>query len=277
MDQFSHAGRVRRQRQRAKSRLPAVEDRRYSNGVADYLLIDISNSFTKLAFATRRKLFKPKRIETPRLSTAALKRIVRNRRIDRVVVCSVVPKKNAVVRSIAKGSKVLWLAAKVNLGVGIDYPNPKAIGADRLANAAAVAALYGCPAIVVDFGTAVTFDIVSARKKYIGGVIAPGLESMTNFLYQRTALLPKLSLKEPRSAIGRSTLEAMRAGAVIGYRGLVREIIARIKAERFGRQKVKVIATGGYAALIAAQLAEIDAVRPNLTLEGLRIVANLNR
>ena len=170
----------------------------------------------------------------------------------------------------------MWLTPQVQLGVGIDYPNPKKIGADRLANAAAVAAIYGCPAIVVDFGTAVTFDIVSAQRKYIGGVIAPGLESMTNFLYQRTALLPKLSLQEPRSAVGRSTIEAMRSGAVIGYRGLVREIIARIKAERFPGKKVHVIATGGYADLIAGRLREIDAVHPNLTLEGLRIVANLN-
>jgi type III pantothenate kinase len=100
---------------------------------------------------------------------------------------------------------------------------------------------------------------------------------MTNFLYQRTALLPKLSLKEPRSAVGRSTIEAMRSGAVIGYRGLVREIISKIKAERFPRKKVHVVATGGYAGLIGARLKEIDSVRPNLTLEGLRIVANLNR
>ncbi len=192
------------------------------------------------------------------------------------VVCSVVPKKNTIVRRAAKGSRILWLTPQIKLGVGIDYPNPKTIGADRLANAAAVAALYGCPAIVVDFGTAVTFDIVSAERKYIGGVIAPGLESMTNFLYQRTALLPKLSLKEPRSAVGRSTIEAMRSGAVIGYRGLVREIINRIKAERFPRRKVHVIATGGYADLIAKRLGEIDSVHPNLTLEGLRIVANLN-
>ena len=180
------------------------------------------------------------------------------------------------VRKAAPGSRILWLTPQVQLGVGIDYPNPKKIGADRLANAAAVAAIYGCPAIVVDFGTAVTFDIVSAQRKYIGGVIAPGLESMTNFLYQRTALLPKLSLQEPRSAVGRSTIEAMRSGAVIGYRGLVREIIAKITAERFPRKKVHVIATGGYADLIAARLHEIDAVHPNLTLEGLRIVANLN-
>lgn len=170
----------------------------------------------------------------------------------------------------------MWLTPKIELGVGIDYPNSKEIGADRLANAVAVATFYGCPAIVVDFGTAVTFDIVSAQRKYIGGVIAPGLEAMTNFLYRRTALLPKLSMKEPRSAVGKSTIEAMRAGAVIGYRGLVREIIARIKAERFPRQKVHVIATGGYADLIAKRLAEIDSVHPNLTLEGLRIVANLN-
>jgi type III pantothenate kinase len=245
-------------------------------GATNYLLIDISNSFTKLAFATRRRILKPMRIPTANLTAATLQRFVRRRKIEIFVVCSVVPKKNGVVRKAAKRSRVLWLTPRVELGVGIDYPNPKTIGADRLANAAAVAALYGCPAIVVDFGTAVTFDIVSAQRKYVGGVIAPGLESMTNFLYQRTALLPKLSLKEPRSTVGRSTIEAMRSGAVIGYRGLVREIIARIKAERFRGKKVHVIATGGYADLIAARLPEIDAVHPNLTLEGLRIVANLN-
>jgi type III pantothenate kinase len=242
----------------------------------NYLLIDISNSFTKLAFATRRRIAKPVRITTERFSRAALQRFLKQRKIDIVVVCSVVPKKNIVVRKAAKRTKILTLTPRIRLGVGIDYPNPKTIGADRLANAAAVAALYGCPAIVVDFGTAVTFDIVSTQRKYVGGVIAAGLESMTNFLYQRTALLPKLSLKEPRSAVGRSTIGAMRSGAVIGYRGLVREIIARIKAERFPRKKVHVIATGGYADLIAARLHEIDAVHPNLTLEGLRIVANLN-
>jgi len=242
----------------------------------NYLLIDISNSFTKLAFANRRRISKPARIQTPKLTAASLRRILRRYKIDIIVVSSVVPKKNAVVRAAAKGSRILWVTPQIKLGVGIDYPKPKEIGADRLANAAAVAAFYGCPAIVVDFGTAVTFDIVSAKRKYMGGVIAPGLEAMTNFLYRRTALLPKISMKEPRSAVGRSTIEAMRAGAVIGYRGLVREIIARIKAERFPRQKVHVVATGGYADLIAKRLGEIDSVRPNFTLEGLRIVANLN-
>jgi type III pantothenate kinase len=243
---------------------------------ARYLLIDISNSFTKLAFATETRILKPSKLPTENFNARLLWNALRRRKIDRIIVSSVVPAKNPEVEKATGAVPVLWLNWRTKIGVGIDYPNPKTIGADRLANAAAVAALYGCPAIVVDFGTAVTFDIVSGRRKYIGGVIAPGLEAMTNFLYQRTALLPKLSLKEPRSAVGRSTIEAMRSGAVIGYRGLVREIISRIKSERFPRQKAHVIATGGYADLIAKRLSEIDSVYTNLTLEGLRIVGNLN-
>jgi type III pantothenate kinase len=128
----------------------------------------------------------------------------------------------------------------------------------------------------VDFGTAVTFDVVSSERSYIGGVIAPGLEAMTNYLYQRTALLPRLSLKEPHRAVGKSTVEAMRAGAIFGYRGLVREILARIRAEQFSRKKIAVVATGGYARLVAGQLPEVGMIHPHLTLEGLRIVGNLN-
>jgi type III pantothenate kinase len=242
----------------------------------NYLLIDVSNSFTKIARATRRRISKATRIPTQKLTATSLKRLLRSHRLDLIAVSSVVPKKNAIIRTAARGRRILWLTPDVELGVGIEYPKPKEIGADRLANAIAVAEFYGVPAIVVDFGTAVTFDIVSVKRKYIGGVIAPGLEAMTSFLYRRTALLPRLSMKEPRSAIGKSTTEAMRAGAVLGYRGLVREIISRIKSERFPRQKVHVVATGGYAGLIAKGLGEIDSVHPNLTLEGLRILANLN-
>jgi type III pantothenate kinase len=242
----------------------------------DYLLIDISNSFTKLAFASKTRLARSRRIATNEFTASYLRRLLKKRKLGMLVVCSVVPKKNREITKAAGKTKILWLSARSKLGVGIDYPAPKTIGADRLANAAAVAVLYGWPAIVVDFGTAVTFDIISERKSYIGGVIAPGLEAMTNFLYQRTALLPKLSLREPPSAIGRSTIGAMRSGAIHGYRGLVCEIIARIKAERFARRRVKVVATGGYARLIAARLPGIQAIHPDLTLEGLRVVANLN-
>jgi len=244
---------------------------------SDYLLIDISNSYAKFAFASRTRVSAPARIATKKLSSSVVGALLARRTVRKVVVSSVVPAKNSTISKAAKKkAKVLWLDWKLNLGVGIDYPEPKSIGADRLANAAAVAELYGSPAVVVDFGTAVTFDIVSERRTYVGGVIAPGLEAMTNFLYQRTALLPRISLKEPRNAVGKSTLEAMLSGAVFGYRGLIKEILARIKAEQFPRKKVYVIATGGYAWLIARDLPEIGVIRPHLTLEGLRVVANLN-
>lgn len=243
----------------------------------DYLLMDVSNSFTKVAFSSSKRMQRPSRIPTERLTSKSLVALLAGRSVRTIVVCSVVPAKNREIKRAAGAAKIIWLNARIRLGVGIDYPTPSTIGADRLANAAAVAVLHGAPAIVVDFGTAVTFDIVAANKTYIGGVIAPGLESMTNFLYQRTALLPKLSLREPRRAVGKSTIEAMRAGAIYGYRGLVREIIERIKEQEFGRRQVTVVATGGYARLIARKLPVIDIVDENLTLQGLRIVGNLNR
>ena len=243
--------------------------------MTDYLLVDISNSYVKLAFASSKRIGQPTRLPTIKLTAAAMRRILGKRKIGTIVVSSVVPKKNKAIAAAAGLTRTLFLTPKLDLGVGIDYPAPRSIGADRLANAAAVAQLYGYPAIVVDFGTAVTFDVVSAGGDYVGGVIAPGLEAMTNFLYQRTALLPKLTLREPTRAIGKTTRDAMMSGAVLGYRGLVREILIRLTAENFPR-KPRLIATGGYAQLIARKLPEIEAVHPNLTLEGLRIIANRN-
>jgi len=219
----------------------------------------------------------PTRIPTSVLSSSVVAKFLRRRQVKKVVVSSVVPTKNSAISKAAHNkTQVLWLDSKLKLGITIDYPKPESIGADRLANVVAVAELYGSPAIVVDFGTAATFDVVSEGCRYIGGVIAPGLESMTNFLYERTALLPKLSLKEPRRVVGKSTLEAMRAGAIFGYRGLVREILTRLKAERFPRKKIAIVATGGYARLVAKQVPEVAVIHPQLTLEGLRIVGNLN-
>ncbi|MGE5214042.1 MAG: type III pantothenate kinase [Nitrospirota bacterium] len=244
---------------------------------SDYLLIDISNSFAKIAFASRERVSNPARIPTAKLSIKVVAEFLSQRQVTKLVVSSVVPTKNSIVSKAALNkAQLLWLDWKLKLGLTIDYPKPESIGADRLANVAAVAKLYGCPTIVVDFGTAVTFDVVSTGRRYIGGVIAPGLEAMTNYLYQRTALLPRLTLKEPHRAVGKSTLEAMRSGIVFGYRGLVREILAQIKAEQFARRKIAVVATGGYAQLIASQMPEVAVVHPHLTLEGLRIVGNLN-
>lgn len=259
----------------------------------DYLLIDISNSFTKVVASSRDALAgEPARIPTAKLTAAALRQALGDREIRRgVVLSSVVPGAEPAVGAFCEELRALaWtrrlpkprlikVSHKIKVGVAIDYPKPATIGADRLANAAAVAALYGAPAIVVDFGTAVTFDIVAAPKRaptYAGGVIAPGLESMTDYLYQRTALLPRIDLTEPVRAIGRSTVEAMLAGAIYGYRGLVRQILEEIRREMKIGRMLHIVATGGYADLIAERLPEVQQVHPNLTLEGLRIIGNLN-
>ena len=244
---------------------------------SDYLLIDVSNSYAKIAFASKQRVSKPAQISTAKLSSGVIAEFLGRRQVKKLVVSSVVPTKNSAISKAAQNkAQVLWLDWKLKLGVAIDYPKPDSIGADRLANAAAIASFYGWPAIVVDFGTAATFDVISEEGSYIGGAIAPGLEAMTNYLYQRTALLPRLSLREPHRAVGKSTGAAMRSGAIFGYRGLVREILTRIKAEQFSRKKVAIVATGGYARLIASQVPEIAVIHPHLTLEGLRIVGNLN-
>lgn len=241
-----------------------------------FLLVDVSNSFTKLALATPAKLLQVKKIPTRELSANSLKKAIGSWDFDGAVISSVVPKTKKALRKFLGKKKTLHVGPDLNLGVGIDYPKPESIGADRLANAASVVALVGAPAIVVDFGTAVTFDIISPAKKYVGGVIAPGLQVMTEYLYQRTALLPRIDLTEPVAAVGKSTRSAMMAGAIFGYRGLVRQILAEIRRELGIRSGLKVVATGGYAELIAAKLPEIEKVHPNLTLEGLRVIAVLN-
>jgi len=184
-----------------------------------------------------------------------------------------VPKKTAVFRNLF-GNRMLEVTPDLDLGVGIDFSEPQGIGADRLSNAVGVTTRYGSPAIVVDFGTALTFDIISSEGVYEGGVIAPGLGAMTDYLYQRTALLPKIDLEEPVSVIGKTTKDAMLAGAIYGYRGLVRQIVTEIVAKLEG--KVRIIATGSYANLIAAKLPELQIVDLDLTLEGLRVIALRN-
>ena len=155
-------------------------------------------------------------------------------------------------------------------GIGIDYPKPQTIGPDRLANAMAARRRFGAPVVVVDFGTAVTFDIVDRRGNYIGGIIAPGLEVMTDYLHEKTALLPRIKIRDVQALVGKNTEQAMLIGAVHGYRGLIRELVAQIKRALHCRD-LPVVATGGYARLIAAKLPEITAVAPLLTLEGLRL------
>jgi type III pantothenate kinase len=243
---------------------------------ADFLLIDNSNSFTKFALGWKDRLGASRKLPTKDLTAAAVKRTLGRWRWKAVVLSSVVPEKGELLAKILSATPLLRVSSKIELGVGIEYPKPHTIGADRLANAAGAFVMFGAPVVVVDFGTAVSFDIISAAGRYVGGVIAPGLEAMTDYLHQRTALLPKITLLEPPSAIGKSTKHAMLAGAVYGYRGLVRQILKEIAEDLGDPPNLRVAATGGYAELIAAGLPEIGTLEPHLTLEGLRIIAGLN-
>lgn len=243
-----------------------------------YLLINNNNSRTKLALASKVGLLDHRVIDTAGLTRQAIIDEVHGWHFENIVLASVVPEKAILIReAFSGGCPILEISHQVNLGITVDFPDPSTIGADRLANAAAVMAIHDvAPAIVVDFGTAVTFDIISPERAYIGGVIAPGLDVMTDYLHARTALLPKIDIAEPPAAIGKSTVDAMLSGAVHGYRGLVKEILVQIGAELKSQQVPMIVATGGYAELIAKGLPEINSVEPGLTLEGLRIIGNLN-
>ena len=236
------------------------------------LLIDISNSFTKLALTDGSTFGERHTVPTRDLNRAALRDLYAGQKFDRVVLSSVVPKHNPLIGETWSVPLVL-VDHESPLGVGIDYPDPPTIGADRLANAAAVSALYSCPAIVVDFGTAATFDLISRDKNYVGGVIAPGLDMMGDYLAGKTALLPRLRHWKKVDVLGKSTMHAMQAGAYFGYLGMVREILGELRESVFPDTRPLVIATGGYSSLIADELPEIETTDPDLTLQGLRCIA----
>lgn len=242
------------------------------------LLFDIGNTNTHVGLANGQRVVRHTDIPTTAWlagkAAKQLKSFVGAAKLEGAAICSVVPRATPKIQAMVRA---LWKLRAVVLtpttlrGVGIDYPRPNTIGPDRLANAVAARHRFGAPSVVVDFGTAVTFDVVDARGNYVGGIIAPGLAAMTDYLHEKTALLPRIQIREVKSPVGKSTEHAMLVGAVLGYRGLVRELIAELKREL----KVKllpVVATGGYAKLIAAKLPAISAVEMNLTLEGLRLV-----
>lgn len=240
------------------------------------LLIDIGNTHTHLGLARGERITRQTNLRTPDWSeahgAARLARFLRETPLAGAALCSVVPRATPLVRATLRRLRTVdcrVLTHRNVTGLGIDYPRPATIGPDRLANALAARDEFGAPVLVVDFGTAVTFDVVNRRGDYIGGIIAPGLAAMTDYLHEKTALLPRITIREPRSVIGRSTREAMLVGAVHGYRGLVRELVVELKRE-LGARELPIAATGGYAGLIAAKLPEITAVRPLLTLDGLR-------
>lgn len=169
----------------------------------------------------------------------------------------------------------LVVDAGVKTGVRIRFEDPKAVGADRVADAVAVQHLYGGPACVVDFGTATTFDAVSKEGDYMGGAIAPGIGIASEALFQRTSKLPRVDLARPPSAIGRNTVFALQSGLLFGHVGLVEGMVARFRAEL--GEEMKVIGTGGLVEIFAGETPVIQHIAPWLTLDGLRIIWELNR
>jgi type III pantothenate kinase len=163
----------------------------------------------------------------------------------------------------------------VKTGVRIRYEDPRAVGADRVADAVAVQQLYGGPACVVDFGTATTFDGISKEGDYLGGAIAPGIGIAAEALFLRTAKLPRVELKRPPTAIGRNTVHAMQSGLLFGYASLVEGMVSRFRSEL--GPEMKVIGTGGLADVLAKETPVLKIIAPWLTLDGLRIIWDLNK
>ncbi len=198
--------------------------------------------------------------------------------IEGAALCSVVPPLTGTFEELCQRYfhiSPLVVEAGVKTGVHIRMDNPREVGTDRIVNATAAHHLYRGPVIIVDLGTATTFDVVSKEGDYLGGVIAPGIAIAAEALFTRTAALPRVELVRPMHAIGTNTVAAMQSGIIFGYVGLVEGIIVRIQREL--GEKAMVVATGGYAGLIARETAVIDEINPNLTLVGLRLIYLMNK
>jgi type III pantothenate kinase len=196
----------------------------------------------------------------------------------RVCICSVIPAITGEYEVMAQrlfGARALVVDHELRSGVRLDVPDPSSIGADRIANAAAVVD-GSLPAIVVDLGTATTFDVVRPGKRYVGGVIAPGIRTSAEDLFRRAAKLPKVEIRRPRRCIGRTTEESIRSGVYFGAVAAIDGIVRRLQTE-LGRKPARVIATGGLAALVAQESETIMAVDEALTLRGLQRIERLNR
>jgi len=253
------------------------------------LAVDIGNTNIVLGVYRGRELLHHFRLSTARQSTVdEYGVLIHNlfhmsdlsiKDIEGVIISSVVPPLVQVIVDMCVkyiGQDPLLVGPGIKTGLNLRYENPREVGADRIVNAVAAIEQYKCPLVVVDFGTATTFDCIDAGANYLGGAIVPGLGISTEALYQRASKLPRIELEKPKKVIGRNTVHAMQAGIIFGYAGQVEGIVRRIKVEMNAPQ-LKVIATGGLASLIAGETECIDEVNPMLTLEGLRIIYDRNK
>lgn len=252
------------------------------------LAVDIGNTNIVIGLYKMRELITNWRVSTNRASTAdeygiLFRQLLSYAGIDRqlvdaAVISSVVPPLGPVMREAMSrffGVDALLVGPGIRTGMSIRYEDPREVGADRIVNAVAAFEKYGGPAIVVDFGTATTFDAISKSGEYLGGAIAPGIGISTEALFERAAKLPRVEIARPRSAIGKNTISSMQSGILFGFAGQVDELVRRIGRELGDRPRV--IATGGLADFIARETSTIEHVDPWLTLEGLRIIYERNQ
>jgi type III pantothenate kinase len=199
-------------------------------------------------------------------------------KVTGVTLCGVVP---PLLRPFVElcqkylNAEPLVVEAGVKTGMRLSMDNPREVGPDRVVNAVAAQNLYGKPVIIIDLGTATTFDVVSREGDYLGGVIAPGIGISIEALFTRTAMLPRIELIRPKQVIGRNTISAMQSGIIFGYIDLIEGMIRRIEEQLGG--KARVVATGGQAYPLAQEVATIDVINPDLTLIGLRLIYEMNK
>ncbi|MCB9728925.1 MAG: type III pantothenate kinase [Deltaproteobacteria bacterium] len=253
------------------------------------MVIDVGNTNTVLGVYDGEELIEHWRVATNAQSTTdelgvlymslfAARRIPPEQVGAAIVACVVPPAVHAITRACDRYFDVhpLFVGADVDCGMPIAYDNPREVGADRLVNAVAAYARWKTACVVVDFGTATTFDVIGAEGVYRGGVIAPGIGISLDALFLRASKLPRVNIARPERVIGTRTVDSMQAGIVFGYVGLVDGLVERIR-EEMPEDDVRVIATGGLAALISSETRHIHSVEPFLTLEGLRLIHERHR
>jgi len=241
------------------------------------LAIDIGNSTAKFGVFENEKIITRFQISTPRNQSAnEIFYLIREEIISplsAIFISSVVPETNDAFQKLAEkhfGINPVFVEYTFDFNLKIKYNPPSALGIDRLIVAFATVEKYGKPCIVCDFGTATTIDAVNSESEFLGGIIAPGMHILTDVLFQKTSKLPKVEIKKPKSVFGNSTAESINAGIYFGYIGLVDEIVRRMINE--SGEKPRIIATGGFANLIAEGSETIETIDENLMLEGLRII-----